>query len=78
MHSYPHFCHRPFGSDSSHYCKAVTVRAVLLLCIVDVITAGNSIVASLQFEMDTLLELVVFEVDIGKRLARKATFDGNQ
>lgn len=78
MHSYLHFCHRPFGSDSSHYCKAVTGRAVLLLCIVDVITAGNSTAASLQFEMDTLLELVVFEVDIGKRLARKATFDGNQ
>lgn len=78
MHSYLHFCYSSFDSDSSHYCKAVAGRAVLLLCIVDVIIAGNSIAASLQFEMDTLLELVVFEVDIGKHVARETTFDGNQ
>lgn len=56
------FSHSMLDSDSSHYCKAVSDRAVLLLYIVDVISAGHSTAASLQFQMDVLIEVVVLKL----------------
>lgn len=58
----PLLSHSIFNSDSSHYCKAVSGRAVLLLYVVDAISAGHSTAASLQFQMDMLLEIVMLKL----------------